>query len=108
MSGGFPIQEEYNAYLNVMRPRQFRKPKGVKQVKGGRWSIRKYQHCAPERQWRAWVADTAKARRWNRRFPTHAQAVAWASGVAQLYAMPGMADAERDFRIRTLYREVRG
>lgn len=62
-------------------PAEF-KPMGLPQVKGGRWRIRR--KLLGDRPWRAW--SDGRAKRWNRSFPTHAEAVAWATLVAKTYA----------------------
>lgn len=64
----------------------FRAPMGVMRhpVKGGRWKIRKMRF--PTSQGKFWMAKTeGKARRWTRSFHTQAEAVSWATFIAQVY-----------------------
>lgn len=66
--------------VQTMRPAPFRKPEGLKPVRGGRWSIRKLRHTG---YWRAWTSGTAS--RWNRKFYYQVDAMAWAQMVAYAY-----------------------
>lgn len=75
----------------VIRPATFRKPEGTGPVKGGRWFIRKLKHTG---YWRAWTQGSAK--RWNRKFYTQTDAMAWAQLVAYTYkAYPVVEANER-------------
>lgn len=55
------------------------------QVRGGRWKVRRFpvSHSPDGKPWRAW--SDGKAKRWNRRFATHDEAVKWAELVAITY-----------------------
>ncbi len=66
----------------VVRPAPFAKPAGIGPVRGGRWSVRKLKHTG---YWRAWTQGSA--RRWNRKFWTQTDAMAWAQMVAYAFKM---------------------
>lgn len=96
----FPIHGAYNHFARHVEPRGFRRV--VKhQVKGGRWSVRKYnvrldifQVARGEtiKPWRAW--SIGQARGFSRWFETQQEAVAWARDIAWTYRMQDGA-AER-------------
>lgn len=61
-------------------------------VTGGRWKIRK----RPDHPTRPWYAHTeGKAKKWNRRWVTHAQASYWAHLVAEYYRDYSPFEADR-------------
>lgn len=60
------------------------KPMGYPPITGGRWKVRKRRKATTEGKW--WNARTdGQARRWNRSFHTHEEAVRWAHFVSRMY-----------------------
>lgn len=53
-------------------------------VRGGRWKIRRRPDGPINKPWHAWSEGKA-GKRWQRRFATHKEAVAWAHLVAETY-----------------------
>lgn len=76
------------------------------QVRGGRWKIRKKnrQPWEPE-DLKVWMARTdGKAKRWNRSFHTHDQAVRWAHFVSLMYKLNSKETADaiiKEYQRRT-------
>ena len=67
-------------------PMEFRKPKGLKPVKGGRWGVRKLACDTPNGwQWEAYCKGTMKGA--SGRFPTHKLAIEHAQRMATLARM---------------------
>ena len=55
-------------------------------VAGGRWFIRRWESGVKDRKyWHAWSRGQAK--KYNRRFKTHDEAVRWVDRVTMAYAM---------------------
>lgn len=64
-------------------PADFRKPRGMKSVKGGRWGVRKIAASTPDGlQWHAYNRGTLKGA--SARFATQAEAVAHAQKMAAM------------------------
>lgn len=67
-------------------PMDFRRPKRLKPVKGGRWGVRKLAANTPDGwQWHAYNKGSLKAL--SARFPTQEQAVAYATDMANTKRM---------------------
>lgn len=67
-------------------PEGFRKPRGLKPVKGGRWSVRKIAARTQDGyQWHAYTKGTMKGA--SSRFATQADAIRHAQRMARLAAM---------------------
>lgn len=90
--------------------RSFRVPRGEMRhpVKGGRWKIRKRHPFILSRRpdLKPWVARTdGQAKRWNKSFNTHDEAVRWAHFIALMYKVNSKDVAIRiikEYQRRTL------
>lgn len=85
--GRFVYSDRWSGGMAPFRPAQ-KHP-----VKGGRWKIRKMRKS---RDGKVWMARTdGKARRWNKSFVKHEDAVRWAHFIAVMYKANkrGTADA---------------
>jgi hypothetical protein len=80
--------KEGGRVVRIMRPRSFRKPPGLKPVKGGRWFVRKMRNGL----WNAWSEGLSK--RWRRKFYTQEEAIIWSTHVAIRYAEYDKATAD--------------
>lgn len=105
---GYPgeaIYSSYDTYLKRWTPNQFRRAaQHRKPVKGGRWSVRKY-YKGPHsiKTWRAWTETGTRGRSWGRWCESQAEAFAWASAVAAIFATK-MEEYERTSALRNLRR----